>query len=422
MFLKTGHTDDEIRGIYDRLCERVAGADDTLRVFVPGTFDRRRVMAQVDRLLADFPETAARPPLFGIPVGVKDIFHCQDYVTRCGSALSPELFQGPEASVVTRLKAAGAVVMGKAATTEFAYFAPAATRNPVNPAHTPGGSSSGSAAGVAAGFFDYALGTQTVGSVIRPAAYCGITGFKPSLGRVDTDGVVPFSQTADQVGVFCRTAADLPAILKVAAKRWRAVQAPVSARLGLPAGAYLLQADGPALKAFGEQAHLLRQAGYDIVEVDALGDIQDINQRHQRLVAAEIARVHASWFQENADRYRSATREIITAGMEVAEKELAPLRRSGTRLRSALFETMARHRLDAWICPSAMGEAPAGLATTGSPLMNLPWTHAGLPAVTVPAGKGPGGLPLGIQLVGPFMADEFLAALSNRIERLFEVL
>jgi Asp-tRNA(Asn)/Glu-tRNA(Gln) amidotransferase A subunit family amidase len=401
-------TDDDLREYYQGLCNRISDADGTLQVFVPGTFDRQRIADQVERCLALYPVPSTRPALFAVPVGVKDIFHCDNFTTRCGSRLPPELFQGPEAESVSRLKSAGAVVMGKTATTEFAYFAPAATRNPVNPAHTPGGSSSGSAAGVAAGFFDGALGTQTVGSVIRPASYCGVVGFKPSLARISTAGVVPFSATVDHVGVFCATAAALPVIMAALDPSWKPVPAPGKLRLGIPVGPYLSQAEDQALETFEAQTSRLAHAGIEIVEVPVLEDIDAINARHTKLISAEIAQVHAPWFQNYQDQYRTKTREIIVTGQGVAESEMIGLKASCLALRRELSEAMRRFHIDAFACPSTTGEAPKGLDTTGSPLMNLPWTHAGLPAVSLPAGAGPGGLPLGLQLVGGFDMDEGL--------------
>lgn len=401
-------TDDDLREYYQGLCSRISAEDSTLQAFVPGTFDQERIAAQVERCLELFPDPSTRPPLFAVPVGVKDIFHCDGFTTRCGSRLPPELFQGPEAEAVSRLKSAGAVVMGKTATTEFAYFAPAATRNPVNPAHTPGGSSSGSAAGVAAGFFDGALGTQTVGSVIRPASYCGVVGFKPSLGRISTAGVVPFSVTVDHVGVFCAMAAALPDIMAALDPSWRPAPVPDRLRLAIPAGAYLRQAEDQALTAFEAQTSRLAHAGIEIVEVPVLEDIDAINARHTKLISAEIAHVHAPWFENYRDQYRAKTREIIVTGQAVAESEMIGLKASCRELRRELSEAMRRFHIDAFACPSTTGEAPQGLDTTGSPLMNLPWTHAGLPAVSLPAGAGPGGLPLGLQLVGGFGMDEGL--------------
>jgi Asp-tRNA(Asn)/Glu-tRNA(Gln) amidotransferase A subunit family amidase len=404
----TSMTDGDLREYYEELCDRISAVDTTVQALVPGTFDRERIAAQVERCLELFPEQSTRPPLFAVPVGIKDIFHCDGFTTRCGSCLPPELFQGPEAESVSRLKSAGAVVMGKTATTEFAYYAPAATRNPVNLAHTPGGSSSGSAAGVAAGFFDVALGSQTVGSVIRPASYCGVVGFKPSLGRIGTDGVVPFSVSVDHVGVFCKTAAMLPATIAVLDPSWQPASTPGRLRLGIPAGPYLSQAEDQALTAFQAQTSRLARTGIEFVETPVLEDIDAVNDRHTKLISAEIARVHAPWFQNHQHLYRAKTRQIIVTGQAVAESELTRLRESCLELRQTLAEAMRRYRIDAFACPSTTGEAPEGLASTGSPLMNLPWTHAGLPSVSLPAGFGSGGLPLGLQLVGGFDADEAL--------------
>lgn len=408
-------TDERLIQSIDRLCDRIESMDDTLHVFVPGTFSPSGIRAQVERLCARLPDPAERPALFGLTVGVKDIFHCDGFATHCGSDLPPELFQGSEADLVSRLKAAGAIIMGKTATTEFAYFAPAPTVNPLNPAHTPGGSSSGSAAGVAAGFFTLALGTQTVGSVIRPAAYCGIVGFKPSLGRFSTAGIVPFSTTVDHAGFFSRTLADLRPVLEAVDDGWHPMPAPATIRLGIPDGPYLEQTDPAALAAFHRQIEKLEAAGCTVVRIPFFDDIREINDRHNRLIAGEIARIHADWFEAYGDRYRPATREIIATGQRIGDSELGDLRRSCSRLRGCLSDLMHRHTIDAWICPSTTGEAPLGLTTTGSPLMNLPWTHAGLPAITLPAGSGPGGLPLGIQMAGAFMADEALLALSGHV-------
>lgn len=408
--------DDDLRQSIASRCDRISREEASLGVFAPGGYNRRQVIDEMDRLLARFPDPARRPSLFGLTVGVKDIFHCDGYITRCGSALPPELFQGPEADTVTRLKEAGAIVMGKTATTEFAWFAPAATRNPANPNHTPGGSSSGSAAGVAADFFDIALGTQTVGSVIRPAAYCGVVGFKPSFGRFSTRGVVPFSITADHVGVFARSVSDITPLASVLDTRgWKPAKSPDRIRLGMPAGPYLDQAEAPALSAFSEQIAHLEKAGCEVITVAAFEDIEAIRQRHTQLISAEIARVHVPFFSEQKKRYRQATREIIEIGMMVDDGQLDELRLSCPRLRKTIAEAMARYSLQAWICPATTGEAPRGLDTTGSPQMNLPWTHAGLPSVSLPVGRGSQGLPLGLQLVGGFMEDEPLIAIAGEV-------
>lgn len=409
-------SDDELRESFDILCKKIAEKDGLLQAFVAGTCSQGHVFEQVDNLIKRFPNRDDRPPLFGLPVGVKDIFQCEGFITKCGSNLPHHLFQGSEAETVTRLKAAGAVIMGKTATTEFAYFAPASTRNPFNTAHTPGGSSSGSAAGVAAGFFDYALGTQTVGSVIRPASYCGVAGFKPSFGRLSTDGVVAFSWTVDHVGILGRTVSGLEPLISVLADGWENKKAPDQIKLGIPIGPYFNQADKTTLASFYRQVKSLENSGCDITEIACLNDIKEINNRHAKLISAEIARVHATWFKEHENQYQGATREIIANGLEVGENELTALRPSCLELRDIIHELMKQNQVDALICPSTTSEAPLGLESTGSPLMNLPWTHAGLPAITIPAGNGPNGLPLGLQLVGKFADDEFLLAISVKIE------
>ena len=232
--------------------------------------------------------------------------------------------------------------------------------------------------------------------------------------------MIPFSWTVDHVGVFGRSVSGLPAVLSVLDHQWKSAPGPKRVKLGVPVGAYLEQAGVPTIGLYHEHMRRIEAAGCELFEVPVLEDIEEINRRHNRLIAGEIARVHAPWFEEQKERYRSATREIIEKGMSVGEEELTELRDSCSRLRATLSARMADNGLDAWICPSTTGEAPKGLATTGSPLMNLPWTHSGLPAVTIPSGRGPEGLPLGIQLVGDFMTDERLIALATVVEQVLE--
>jgi Asp-tRNA(Asn)/Glu-tRNA(Gln) amidotransferase A subunit family amidase len=195
--------EDEItpKECVENLCDRIDKFDDELRSFVDEPDRRRRLHEEIDDVQSKSPDSGDRPPLFGIPVGIKDIIHADDLETRAGTAVPPELFAGPEATCVSRLRDAGALVLGKTVTTEFAGSAPGLTRNPHNLDHTPGGSSSGSAAAVAAGLCPLALGTQTGGSVIRPAAFCGIVGMKPSFKRIPRDGVIERSVSADHVGM-----------------------------------------------------------------------------------------------------------------------------------------------------------------------------------------------------------------------------
>ena len=228
--------------LIDRVETRFDLTENAIEAFVPESDRFPRLLRDAAALDSQYPHPGQRPPLFGALLGVKDIFHVNGFITRAGTEVPAELFAGGEAGIVTRFKRAGALILGKTVSTEFAYFEPGPTRNPHNIAHTPGGSSSGSAAAVASGLAHFALGTQTVGSVIRPAAYCGIVGFKPSYKRVDSSGLVTFSPSADHVGFFTQSVADMQRVAAVAIDDWNqneaATEKPV---LAIPDGAYLKQ-------------------------------------------------------------------------------------------------------------------------------------------------------------------------------------
>lgn len=412
--LRSGHLD--LHAHIDAICDRIERVDPLVQALLPEPDRRGRLHRDAAALMALFPDPAGRPPLFGALLAVKDIFHVDGFTTRAGAALPPELFAGPEAACVTRLRQAGALVLGKAVTTEFAYFEPGPTRNPHAPDHTPGGSSSGSAAAVAAGLAPLALGTQTIGSVIRPAAFCGIVGFKPSLGRIDPSGLVFFSRTLDQVGLFTQDLAGAALAASVLCAGWRGLPAPVRPPvLGVPVGPYLEQAEPAALRAFWQQMGRLAAAGVEVREVPALASIEALNSLHRRLVFAEFAQEHAEIYGRHAALYRPRTAEIIEIGRTVSLEELAAARANIAVLRRELEGQMDSAGIDLWACPAARGPAPAGLHATGDPAMNLPWTHAGLPALTLPAGLAGNGLPLGLQLVGRLGDDEALLGWSSRL-------
>jgi len=401
----------------DAACDRVEAREGEIHALVPEAGRRARLRAEAAGLADAYPDDATRPPLYGALVGVKDIIHTHGFVTRAGSDVPPELFAGAEATVVTRLRAAGALVLGKTRTAEFATSTPPATRNPRNPTHTPGGSSSGSAAAVAAGYCALALGTQTVGSVIRPAAFCGIVGFKPTYGRIPIAGVVPYSVSVDTVGLFAPTVADIRLVAPVVIDDWTptivAERKPV---LGVPEGEYLLQATAEGLTAFARQLAQLEAAGYEVRPIPALRDIAAINQAQMWMNAGELARVHAPWFAQYEDRYRPGTAAIIRMGQDVSDAEIAAGRASRSDVRAELEALMGEYGVDLWVCPPATGPAPEGIASTGDPIMNLPWSHAGMPALSVPAGEyRQSGLPLGLQLVAHAAADESLLAWAEEI-------
>jgi Asp-tRNA(Asn)/Glu-tRNA(Gln) amidotransferase A subunit family amidase len=381
----------------------------------PDRFDRLR--REAEELLARYPDVHEHPPLLGSLVGVKDIFHVDGFDTRAGSRLPPEVLRGEEAEIVRRLKDAGALILGKTVTTEFAYFAPGPTRNPRELDYTPGGSSSGSAAGVAAGLCTLALGTQTIGSIIRPAAFCGVVGLKPSYGRVSREGVIPLSPSLDHVGLFGLDVDAIKEAVPLLYEEWREGLPPRRKPvLGIPDGPYLHSASAEGLEHFEAVCQRLDRAGYELRHANVMANFEDIRARHNLIVAAEAARVHADWFKGYADLYAPKTAELIRRGQSVTEAELGVAMDGRARLRSELTQVMDEHGLDLWASPSAPGPAPRGLESTGDPVMNLPWTQAGLPALNLPAGLNDASLPLGLQLVGGYGQDELLLAWAGELE------
>ena len=400
----------------DRLRDRIDRHEDEVRAFVSEP-EWERLEREARVLPERFPDPESRPPLYGIPVGVKDIFHVEGMETHAGSELPPDVLTGPEAASVSRVREAGALVLGKTVTTEFAYFDPGPTRNPHDPDHTPGGSSSGSAAAVAAGYCPLALGTQTIGSVNRPAAFCGVVGVKPSYGRVSTDGVVPVAPSVDTVGWFTQDVAGARLAGGILCSDWRAEDRPGrSPRVGAVTGPYLEQAEEPGRAHFEDRVAALADAGLHVERIDPFADLEELNRRHKRLVAAETALAHADWYPEFGDTYSRTLTDLIEEGRTVPTEELANARAGRRALRSRLHEQMDDRGLDVLVSPAAPGPAPAGLDSTGDPIMNLPWTHAGVPTVTLPAGRSAHGLPMGVQCTARFGHDEWLLAWCGELE------
>lgn len=402
----------------DQMLARIDSVEPTLQSLLPEAERSSRLHRDADALLALYPDPANRPPLFGALVGVKDIIHADGFVTQAGTQVPSELLAGPQAAVVTQLKQLGALIVGKTVTTEFAYFEPGPTRNPHNLEHTPGGSSSGSAAAVAAGLCHLSLGTQTVGSVIRPAAFCGIVGFKPSYDRINTAGMLYFSRTVDHLGLFTQDVAGMQEAAKSLLRDWRSglgeLRRPV---LAVPAGPYLAQMERDAMLAFEEHVRRLAWAGYTVVRIAEFGDIKALDERHQNLIAAEFAQEHRALYADYPDRYRPRSAALIEKGRKITSEQVEAGRASCQELRSRIHAQMDKHEVDLWLTPAATGPAPAGIHATGNPAMNMPWTHAGLPTLTLPAGKAENGLPLGVQFSARFGMDEELLAWAQALER-----
>ncbi|WP_251343232.1 amidase [Haloplanus halophilus] len=395
--------------LIDDCVARIDAAEEEVQALVPESGRRTRLRREADALATRYDDPATRPPLFGVPVGVKDIFHVDGFPTLAGSSVPPTAITGRESTAMRRLLDAGALHFGKTHTTEFAYFEPAPTRNPNALGHTPGGSSSGSAAAVAAGMCPLALGTQTVGSVIRPAAFCGIVGYKPSYDRIPREGLVSFSETADHVGTFTADVAGAARAASVLCDGWDPVRPDERPVLGVVEGPYLDQATPAGRAGLEAGADALADAGYEVRRVSMLDDIETVNDRHDALTAAELALSHAERYAEHGDQFADTTADLIEVGRGVGVDELVDARAAAREFRTRIEDRMREAGVDVLLSPAAPGPAPEGIDDTGDPIMNLPWTHGGVPALTVPCGRV-GDLPLGLQAVAPFGADESLLA------------
>jgi Asp-tRNA(Asn)/Glu-tRNA(Gln) amidotransferase A subunit family amidase len=348
-------------------------------------------------------------------VAIKDVIDTADLPTEYNSPIYRGHRPKADAACVALLRRAGCVILGKTVTTEFATNHPAPTRNPHNGAHTPGGSSSGSAAAVADFMVPLALGTQTGGSVIRPAAYCGTFACKPSFGSVNRAGLKFVAESLDTIGVFARSAKDLRLSLEILTGR-TASKDPgrEKPRIGLCRTPRWGEADAATHASLERAAARLAQAGAQVREFDLPAGSVELFDRHRVIMGFELARALA-WEYDNYPQHISASlKPRLDEGWKFTRAEYDALRERARQCRRALAAQMAE--VDFLLTPSATGEAPASLASTGDPVFNRAWTLLGVPCVTLPFGKGPHGLPLAVQLVGAFDADMALLAWADWAE------
>jgi len=376
-------------------------------------YDAKDVCDQLVRIEAD----TANAPLAGLALGVKDIIDAVPYSTVSGSLLHSGRIPAQDAAAVAQLRAAGAVVMGKTVTTEFAFFSPGPTRNPHDPARTPGGSSSGSAAAVAAGFIDAGLGSQTAASITRPASYCGVVGFKPSFGSYSLAGVGGLAPSFDTLGVLCRDVSTVAAVHSVLAGPVPA--APVSGakpplRIGLchtPWWDHAQPASRDAI-ALAERA----------LSVDALVEGIDLSafaegvRLHAEIMAFEAAQTLASELTAPPEGLSPVLRAMLVSGMRTDRASHRENLRQAADLRDRIAGLFDRY--DLLLAPAAPGEAPTGLGATGDPIFSRLWSLLHLPAITLPGFTGPAGMPVGIQLLAGMNEDAKLLSHALWAERL----
>ena len=373
--------------------------------------DRARRLARE----IDGTPTEERGPLWSVPAAIKDIVDTAGIPTECGSALFAGRVPDRSATLVQRLEAAGALVLGKTVTTECAYFHPGPTRNPWNVGRTSGGSSMGSAAAVATGVLPAAIGSQTNGSVIRPAAFCGVVGFKPTHGRIPTDGVMPFAPTLDTLGTFTRSAADAARLTAVLAGEpihewWNPAEVEdarrgdgiLRVRLAAVRTAEWSQAEPAMRERFERDLAALADAGAEIAEPALPPGLDECVPVHRTIMQYESNQTLGALIDASPDKVSDTLRDYVRGGAAISNADYEAALRERRRLLAAF--TVWAAEFDAIVTPPTTGEAPTP-ETTGDPRFCTRWTLLGAPAVTIPTGLGPNGLPLGLQFVGASGAD-----------------
>ena len=359
--------------------------------------------------------------LRGIPVAVKDIFDTADMPTGYGSPIYAGHRPAADASCVTKVRAEGGVVLGKTVTTEFAYFKPGKTANPHNPAHTPGGSSSGSAAAVADFMAPLAFGSQTVGSTIRPASYCGIVGFKPSFGLVARAGMRPLAETFDTVGVLSRSVADAAYFISLLSRRpYLQLQGKLETppRIGLCRTHEWPAADEDVVAALETAARLAVDGGAQVCEITLPESFSRLANAQAVIVDFEAANTAAYDLSVHRNQVSKSFIERAEAGIACSSEQYDDALSIVTNAQNALDAVMGE--VDVLLCPSAPGEAPKGLGATGDPVFNRMGTALRVPCLNVPGLSGHSGLPVGIQLIGRYKDDKRVLAVGNWLHELLQ--
>ncbi len=358
--------------------------------------------------------TEPKSPFHGIPFGVKDIIDTADLPTECGTPIRAGRRPTEDAPCVARMKAAGAVTIGKTVTTEYALYHPGKTRNPLNLAHTPGGSSSGSAAAVADSMVPVAFGSQTSGSLIRPAAFCGICAFKPTRGITDISGMLQLEPDFDTIGYMGRDFDDLATFFAIVHDHTpRPLDDGIGhrPRIGLCRTPMWPHAEQESIDAVEDAAEQLRSIGADVQEVRLPSSFDGLLDTHATILKAALTRSLGEDYRDHRDQMSPVLREMIEAGFEVPKNQEETLRAHAAECRASINHAFGDR--DAFLCPSVVGEAPEGILATGNPVFQAMWTLLNVPIAGIPGAVGPTGLPVGIHLVGRRGDDETILRLGK---------
>lgn len=389
--------------LVERCLEQVRKYEDRVRAWV--VVDEEGARRAARRLGEEVARGSYRGPLHGVPVGIKDIVDVEGFPTRAGSKLTPPDVRESDAPLVAALRRAGAIILGKTVTCEFACFDPSPTRNPWGPTlgHTPGGSSSGSAVAVALGMCLGAIGTQTGGSLVRPATYCGVAASKPTFGRISTEGILPVSHHLDHPGPIARTARDLGRMLHTLIDLGEVdpASAAITPRLGLVEAFFLEEAADPIREATEAAIGSLRDGGAVIEPVRLPKSFDEVHRMHRRIMVVEAAAVHRRQFDAHRSLFGPVLTGMLDEGLGTSGVDYAEAlthQRTFHRQMAAVFA--AAESPDALVMPATDTTAPASLATTGDSRFQAPWSYAGLPVVSIPCGLASDGMPAALELVG----------------------
>ncbi|MNC04195.1 Glutamyl-tRNA(Gln) amidotransferase subunit A [compost metagenome] len=385
-----------------------------VRAFVPEENRADRIKNEVARVREKYSEIP-KPSLYGIPAGIKDLIHLDGLPTRAGSNLPSQALTKSEGSFIQKLRQKGVWFTGKTVTEEFAYAGPITTRNPHQLDHTPGGSSAGSAAAVAAGICPFAIGTQTLRSVMAPASFCGVVGFKPSYARIPIDGVQLMSPSFDTFGFFTQDMEGMDFLAAELVTGWRPFKEARKPVLGIPEGVYMTLLEDDTKITFQKQLKKLEEAGFSIKTVAMPWEDSFIyGDAMVRFVHGEMAQVHDPLFDVYKDLYDDTVRQAILSGRTITEEELEGYRSGQLKLRNDLLDVQKSQGIDLWVSPAQAGTAPLWGTRTGWTGMTAIWSYAGAPAVSIPAATI-NNMPLGFQCIGAYGRDEELIYWSKDV-------
>ena len=394
--------------------ERIAAVDSTVNAWV--SVDDSGALAAGSEMTREAARGEFRGPLHGVPVAIKDICDVAGWPTCCNSATRANAdLATADADIVAALRNAGAIILGKTHTTEFAYYDPSPARNPHNTDHTPGGSSSGSGAALAAGMVPAAIGTQTVASVNRPAAYCGVSAFKPSTRSMSTYGIAPLAPMYDTPGFYGWSVADAVAVYNaVCPPHAHAIEVRDTApRVLVLDDAFLSEADDEIIAARDRVADQLREAGHAVEYIASPISMEALNDVQGHTTVYELARVHAALLEFPEDQVGNVLRQAVIDGAEITDEIYRKERREINAMRAAFYNLVEPTDIVLW--PSAPATAPAGLEWTGDRRFIAPWTALGGPVVSMPSGFGAGELPIGMLLAGAPGYDRHMAETAPRL-------